>query len=294
MGQRKEFTFGQQFTLGWSPWLRSLFGVRDFTAPTSDCPPDRVTVTDEVTASVPIDWPDGWADLRLDMHATPGRQVGPSGTLRGWPVQRFAPDAIWETWTEVRYGNRTPVQVPVPLDGPAWLEGHPLRGGAWDRHMLLVCPELGEAVEMIWAVPHAQECSGWGRWRNGKLIEGRAVCRAGVSLTAHLWNRDDPPHRLAVHIAGRDDTPSTHHEHPTTGDVLRLSSEAAIRLLAETTTEEQRRWIMAATTHGLCVVDRNGNTEPHMLLAPVAGAQWAGHTLGDLDVRMTDLELATS
>lgn len=294
MGQPKEYGFGQQFGLNWSPWLRSLFGIADFTPPVSDCPSGRVTVTDEVGASVPVEWPPGWADLRLDMHAPAGRQVGPSGNMRGWPVQRFAPDARWETWTQIRYGSRTPVQVPLPLDSPAWLEGHPLRGGAFDRHLLLVCPELGEAVELIWATPSRRECTGWGRWRNGKLIEGRAVCRGGVSLTAHLWHRSDAPHRLAVHISGADDRPETHHEHPTTGDVLRLSSEAAIRLLAASTSEEQRRWLMAATTHGLCVVDRNGNDEPHMLLACVAGAQWAGHTLGDLDVRMTDLELVTA
>lgn len=292
MGQRKEYSFGQQFTMNWSPWARSLFGVKDFEPPTSDCPSGRFTVTDEVGASTPIDWPDGWADTRLDMHAR--GDVGPSGTLRGWPVQRYAPDAVWETWTEWRYGNRRPVKVPAPMDPPRWIEGHPLRSGGWDRHWLGVCPERQEAVEIYWTLPGRRECSGYGRWVDGVLVEGIPVCRAGVSLTAHLWHRSDQPHRLAVHISGSDDDPATHFEHPATGDVLRLSSAAAIRLLAASTSEEQRRWVMAATTHGMIVVDRDGKTEPHMLMAPVAGAQWQGHTLGDLDVRMSDLELVTA
>ena len=125
MGQPKEYTWPQQLTRTWSPWARNLFRIDDFTAPASDCPPTRFTVTDEVTASVPIEWPDGWADLRLDMHAPAGRQIGPGGAMRGWPVQRYAPQARWEQWTQVRYGARTPVQVPLPIDSPAWIEGHP-------------------------------------------------------------------------------------------------------------------------------------------------------------------------
>lgn len=284
---QKEFTLAQQWT--WGSWLKGFFRVPDFVPPTSDCPPDRFTITNEVWSSTPIEWPEGWADLRLDMHQYTKSMVGPDGTSTGWPVQRYAPNAIWEDWTQIRYGMRSPVSVPVPLDMPRWLEGMPRRGGEWDRHQLLVCGN--EAVEMIWAVPGRRECTGWGRWVDGVLVEGRAVCRAGVSLTARLWDRGDDPHRLAVHISGSDDDPSSHFTHPTVGDVLRLSSDAAIRLLAKSTTDDQRRWIVAATSMGMEVVDRNGDTEPHMLLATVSGSQWKGHALQDLDVRMSDLEL---
>lgn len=288
----KEFTFAQQATLNWSSWMKTLFGIPEFKPVASDCPGDRFLFTTEAGTSTPIEWPAGWAETKFDFHAGTGK-VGPGGNVRGWPIQRYAPDARWENWTQIRYGERTQVEVPTPNDRPMWLEGMPVRGGAWDRHWLGVCPERDEAIEMIWAVPGNRECSGWGRWQGGVLVEGRAVCRGGVSLTERLWNRDDSPHRMALHISGDDKLAETHFEHPTVGDVFRLSTDATIRLLSTATTEEQRRWILAAQSHGMEVVDRNGNTEPHMLLATVSGTQWIGHSLYDLDVSLSDLELVT-
>jgi hypothetical protein len=56
---------------------------------------------------------------------------------------------------------------------------------------------------------------------------------------------------------------------------------------------QQRTFITAARDHGFVIYDRSGGA-PSVSVGFVGGSQWAGSTLGQLNIAVSDLELVTA
>jgi hypothetical protein len=290
-----EYQLLQSVTAEWPDPIRSFLGVSDWVPPTSESR-DRPLDTARVVASRPVEWPAGYKDVRVGLE--PSTAVW-QGSMYGIPVQLVTPDAPVESYLEINpwLGNSLrSVDLPVPLAGDRWVEGNPTIGGAFDRHWLGHCPETGTVWEVIGLNKHLRTCLGAGVWRDGSWIDGGPVCAGGVALSRILLDRYDPPHRLGLALndyAGHDGSKTW--AFPRVGDVVRLSPAAGARLEA-LDGPSNTRWsfIRSAVDHGFVIYDRSGMPEPGAGIGWIAGAQWDGNTLADLDIRLGDLELVTA
>jgi hypothetical protein len=279
------YTFWQQVL----PFLRG-----SWVHPPGDQVADRRLNTAKVAAAEPFAWP---AELRSQQVSFDAGQPPWEGSVAGFPIQRVpARDRQWRTWTEnnTYTGRVTQRLIPVPQGNVEWVEGNPNADGAWDRHVLLVCPETREAWELIRANPDLRTCLVYAHWIDGKLVEGMPVNAGQVMQTGILLGRDDPPHRMGLamtNYVGWDGTMPESSGWPRCGDVFRLRREALERIVvAAGATAEQRAWANAAHVHGFVLYDRGGK---HAFVQQ-AGTRWADTSLRQLAVTLGDLERVTA
>lgn len=138
---------------------------------------------------------------------------------------------------------------------------------------------------------------------------GGAVVKGNLPFSRIALGRGDAPHRMGLVFKElgtvRDDTVSdgivrsgagsdgqrADFTYPRYGQWFRLSSEAYQRLSADADFEQQ--WVLdAAREYGFVPYDRGGyGWAPKVGM--IAGADWAGSTVGDLRIRTRDLERVT-
>jgi hypothetical protein len=297
---RYRYSAAQQLVQAW-PALRGLFGlfgVPEWRLPIGDAVADRFVDTRTVTRSEPFQWAPELADVKVD--ATPMLDVW-DGSVGGLPVQRVpAKNRRLKSFREDNPWSRTSrtVEVPVPVTGDYWVEGNPNPAGAWDRHVLLTCPETNEQWELIGVDLARSTCLNCAYYRDGGLVSGLHSYAgggvAGVAQSALLFDSGDPPHRLGLAFndyVGHDGAKEPGTGWPTCGDVFRLS-EPAYERHRKTAKGAAATVVRSAREHGFLVYDRTGATTPFAGIGLVAGAQHSGSTLASLDIRLADLELA--
>jgi len=275
------------------PFLRG-----SWVCPKADPVNDRVVDTTKVNASTPYKWPDDLKDVQLRFNAS--SQVW-DGSVAGIPIQRVpATNRKWWTFTENNTYKGTIIdrKVPVPTSGAFWVEGNPNRDGAWDRHVLLVCPETREAWEMIRVTldsgNYRGNCLTWGYYKDGVLVDGTHACAAQQSMSRIFLAQGDKPHRLAIgmtNYVGWDGTKDPSSGWPRCGDVLRLSESSFNRLTAAAMTQEQKDFLISARDYGFVIYDRGGTH----VFQQQSGANWDTSSLRNLPaIRYSDFELVIS
>lgn len=172
----------------------------------------------------------------------------------------------------------------------------------------------GTAHEMIWFNQRDLSCAAYARYSaTGEILHrldpGGAVVKGNLPFSRIALGRGDAPHRMGLVFKElgtvRDDTVSdgivrsgagsdgqrADFTYPRYGQWFRLSSEAYQRLSADADFEQQ--WVLdAAREYGFVPYDRGGyGWAPKVGM--IAGADWAGSTVGDLRIRTRDLERVT-
>lgn len=280
----------------WQQVLPFLRG--SWTCPPGDDVKDRVVDTTRVVASTPYNWPVDLKDARIGFNAS--SQVW-DGSVAGIPIQRVpATNRSWWTFMEnnTYTGYIKQRKVPVPIGGAFWTEGNPNADGAWDRHVLLVCPETREAWEMIRVTlnpgAYTGNCLVWAYYKDGNLVDGTHACAAQTSMSKIFLAPNDAPHRLAIgmtNYVGWDGTKDPTSGWPRCGDVLRFSAAAVKRLTSYATTDEQKNFITSGKDFGFVIYDRGGTH----VFQQQSGARWDRSSLKYLPpITYSDLELAQS
>lgn len=127
-----------------------------------------------------------------------------SGVGGGRPMQNGTTEKRKLTWGYLVWGQREETLLPLPLSGWYWLEDYP--NPVFDRHCIVAAPD-GDVHEMIQFdpdmasdQPFSNQALGWGRWRDGKLVDGRPVTAVGAPMHAYVWTpwSKEDPHRLSV------------------------------------------------------------------------------------------------
>lgn len=182
-------------------FVRSWFGGWGwFPLPEGDrtlCPKDRRLVG--TTKS--CDW------AHMSDHMTNRQnvaQVGSDGVGSGVPIQQGRLDTRTLYWGG-GYGRveQYTTTIPKPRSGGYWTTGYPLP--AFDRHCIIV--EAGDPTivhELIQFDPNAprrdkgwpQQAMGWGRWKDGFLIDGRPTTAPDLPQHPYIWGPGsaDNPH----------------------------------------------------------------------------------------------------
>jgi len=300
---RYTYSWAQALSESWSPFWRRVFGIPDWIPPETPYVADRFLDTRRAVASEPVSWASeiGPVPVRITNHSNVWQ-----GSLPGIPIQ-VVPAANRRSVTLLEsnpyLGTVRNVSIPLPTEGEFWVEGNPSASGAWDRHVLLVCPESGEAWELIGYDPVGPRCIAASYWLDGKLIDGMEVYAGGsyenAPMSSILLNRYDPPHRLGLAFndyIGHDGTKAEESGWPRCGEVLRLSEFAAARLASNATVPEQRTFVTSAREYGFLVYDRGGSPAvPRIHLGQTAGRQWNGTPLSlpGLAFTLNDLERVT-
>lgn len=269
---------------------------------------DRMVSNAIVRSSAPFQWPVELRDLQLKTE--PPGTVPHMDSLPGIPVQRvsatnrqFVVFMVNDTYSGT---PPYPIQVPRPPSG-FWVEGYPNplaengASGAWDNHVLIVCPETREAWELIGVNAEINWCLRYGYWKDGKLVFGHSVVAGDIALTSVMWCPGDPDHELGMVMndyQGADGSKAPNSGWPRCGQKFRLSEAAYQRLIKLQLTAEQRRFVEILRNYGIRLFDRSGqgaNSTPSAVVSIAqAGDAWAGSTLGRLPrITLGDLELAT-
>lgn len=284
-------------TYRWPEWTRR-FGVAPQRWRNPHCDAlDRPLDTTVVQASEVPEWPDGWADAPLLIEAGTEPWEGQAG---GIPMQMVDPDRRRPFVREAYWnpGVRQTVEIPVPMRDSWGHEGYPDPHPRWgsadgDRHWIGVEPD-GTSHE-VFAMYGAQGRVGnYCRWSPDGEIEFSTapeggVNKAGVRYSDKILGPADPPHRLLIVLAGRDEDPETWTRFPRVGDVVRLSAEAHARHMA-TADLQQRLVLDSLHIHGAVCHDHGTHLAAGGRVMHVGTGLWAGNTLSRLDIRMGDLE----
>lgn len=308
------WTWWEQFTYGWEGWMRNLAGPR-WENPRCDVNSRRLDTT-RVVKSLPMEWPRELRNLNLTVD-TP-TQVPYLGSVSGFPMQMVDPNnlrtfTVRNPWGGVDVGGTSgvyiskpyTVQIPTPYQNGWAHEGYPNSGVTLDRHWYGIEPD-GTSHEAIWMNEPAGSVEAYARYGpNGevehRLDTGGYVVKGGMSFTPIVWNRHDPPHRLALLVynlakkRSDGDGPSdgtADWEHPAYGDVYRLSHEMW-SLFSVGADLEQKVFLDSLYYHGAAVFDRGGDGI-HASIAMVAGSQHVGSTIPKLNIPISALELVVA
>jgi hypothetical protein len=291
---RFAFTFWQQAFRN-TEWALRLVGERPWQTPTIDRDLARPYNLTQATAAEPFPWAPELVDVPLVVTAH-GRVV--ENSLPGFPIQRIDPNPRYRTFTEFNFWGHAngPRRVPIPAAGDYWVRGHPARQAAWDRHW--VGSDGVTSWEALGMDLAAGTLGAWCVWHDGEVLEGRPPTAANISLAAHVLDRFDPPHRICFGMSdyvGVDGKKQPGSGWPTCGDTFRLSEAAFLRELAKPSVGvDAIQYLQSLRTYGVTLRDRNGSPVPNARVDCTAGAQWNGHGLGSVTVRLSDLELATA
>ena len=290
-------------TLGWT-----LVRWRGFRLPQGErigCTKDRRRVPSGVL--IDADWAH-MADQVVEDLST--HQVRANGVASGTPMQQGT-DVTRTVWWGGGYGRHEQIRatVPRPVLGRYWITGYP--APQYDKRCIIAGPD-GDVHEMIQFDQDApkrapgwpQQALGYGRWRAGHLVEGRATTASGLPSHGYVWGPGsfDEPHTQGLIVddyVGGDGWLATG---PVCGawyalDPTSDSYEQMVALGGECAARA-----VALATYGLRVIDRNGRRTkadgpvaasgyepaPASLLTQ-AGAWTAGTNLHQFRVALTDL-----
>lgn len=306
------WTWWESVTYDWPDWTRPWLAPPRWRNPTCDVTTRRVDET-RVTASEPRQWPVELAGLNLTCD--PPRQTPWQGSVGGGPIQtvdptmtrRFTIDNKWggnlyrDGQLVGRYGpgERWQVDVPMPVRNGWAVEGYPNALNQGDRHWFGIEPD-GTAHECIWlGLNNTPTMLNYCKYApDGTLLTGMpgGVVKGGQQWTRLAWDRFDEPHRLGIvfhNLGGGDGTgPPALWDFPRYGQTFRLSTAEYRRQLSLGVDPEQLAFLNALHFHGAEAYDRGGQRW-HGSIGMVAGAQWLGSKLGELQIPLSSLELVT-
>lgn len=314
----------------WIRWLLDLFGYRPWRNPKTDIRDERKLDLSLVDESIQIEWPEEIKDWKVDF--TPPAQKPYKGSVGGGvPVQLLDPSKtkkimVHNQWrgtliengvdTGIDPGDDYYVDVPVPVSGEWAIQGYPNENAGGDRHWYGIEPD-GTAHEMISFWTTDWSCHHYAKYApDGTILHrvdpGGSVVKGNIRWTGVALNRNDKPHRLGLVFKkiGKDwdntywdgnvrfGEPDEHWsdgeqnwEYPRYGQWYRLSSEAYVRLSAKADAEQQAV-LDSAYYFGFIPYDRGGALD-QANVGMIAGSQWVGSTIGELDIKLKDLELVT-
>ncbi len=312
------WSWAESVTYDWPDWTRPWLAPPRWTVPRCDVLTRPVDLT-EVLDSEPREWPTELRNLYVTTPPPPVRPWQGSVPTGGIPVQRVSRDrpaqlVVSNPWggTDIATGEFHPGghsytrTIPTPISGDWGVEGFPNPLAGSDRHWVGIeadgtcheaisfrpptatAPAWCEAYVQVAAtgVPHHAVFPGGAAWKGGAF-------RPDFAWSQLAWNRGDQPHRLGMYlydIGGGDGTKDW--TFPAYGQCVRLS-EKAFRELSWTADTEQLAFLTALRRHGAELYDRGG-AYWHASVGFVAGAQWAGSTLGRLAIPVSALELVTA
>lgn len=217
----------------------------------------------------------------------------------GQPIQPTHPTETVKVYeTQVEYGARE-VEIPAPLDGYAWVQGHPFSplrmstaGQQYDLHMRLIQPD-GATFEMIGAVPHYNQwnkldyitCSHIARYDiYGNIAPGdRTVVKADIQASALSLGVDEPDHRLGLVIRGDDRNP----DHDQDLDLWVALDPSAV---PKNLTPDARRFARMAVERGFYTFDHSSKTD----LDHITDGRWQNTDFGGWSFKLSDLRIVTN
>lgn len=311
------WSLAESVTYNWPDWTRPWLAPPRWSVPRCDVLTRPVDLT-EVAASEPMEWPAPLAGLNLTTPPPPS--VPWQGSI-GWcvPMQRVDRRVMTQlavsnpyggtdvaTGTTYKGGQGYSVPIPAPVAGFWGWEGFPTATAGGDRHWVGVEMD-GTTHEAISFRPPTATAPAWCETYASFAPDGRPLhhitpggavwmggkFRENFSWPRVAWSRGDQPHRLGLwlhDLGGGDGTQPW--SFPAYGQTVRLS-EKVYRELSWAADAEQLAFLTALRRHGAEIYDR-GAQHWHASFATVAGAQWAGSTLGKLRIPVAALELVTA
>lgn len=309
----------------WIRWLLKLLGYKPWTNPFTDVGDERQLDLTLVGDSVEIEWPEEVRDWPVDF-SPPAQRPYKGSVGGGIPVQKVDPSKtrrirVYNQWsgtlvendidTGTDPGENYYVDVPVPESGEWAVQGYPNELATGDRHWYGVEPD-GTAHEMISFWPTDWSCHHYAKYApDGTILHrvdpGGSVVKGNVRWTGIALNRGDKPHRLGLVFKQlgkevdhsvpdgnlRFGQPGSDGEqdwaYPRYGQWYRLSLNAYQRLSAKANAEQQT--VLDSAFHfGFIPYDRGGYGDKANV-GMIAGAQWVGSTLDEIDMKLSDLEL---
>ncbi len=295
---------------GWRFWAQPdgevlpLYKDRDEVADVefADQPyPESVAIDPNTKARYPIDTTDDAICYSVDLWM---------GTYNGEPVQVGHPGRYRTvTYGYAEYGvHKIAPAVPVPV-GDVLHCGDP--NIASDRHAIILDPNTGEVHELIQYDEHAPDTAvtnqalGWGKWKDGRLVEGESSTATNTAIHTRLWDRtsaDQGGHELGFVLGDYVGADGTLVEGPHAGDWYYLPSSSESYRAMVALGGECAAVARAANKYGLRLVDRSGyadvsgNLVPgRKMKMPAIGIQWGAWArstnLGRLEIAVHDLRL---
>ncbi len=162
-----------------------------------------------------VRWPLLFASLRIGptiYHRANYMGVGAGTAMQNGarPVNGVRQSRI-VTWGYAVWGQREVARaVPLPALGWYWRTGYPTP--SYDKRCIIVDAVGGMVHELIQFDPDApyradtpanrllpNQALGWGAWRDGKLVDGRATTAARAPVHAYCWT---PLSAQAPHVQG--------------------------------------------------------------------------------------------
>lgn len=270
--------------------------------PSWRCPPaDKYRVHRDRTPagpSEPIPWTPAY-DMEVEIQ--PSRLDMSHGVrMTGMPVEAVPVGTQLRKvhiYSSMR-GKPRDEMVPINPTGRAWIEGHPMSTGAFDRHWIGVEGD-GTAHEYI------QMAATGSKWRamdggvwspSGELIRGFSCTAARRQLSSMLLTRDilDNPCVVGCVVPnystanGVGDAETDPNAPIACDDLLRLPNPPDPAVYPEGS--DAWKVLMNLHTHGVRVYDRMGWGDGKMKIVTQAGEDWSGSNIGDIKLRSTDFE----
>jgi hypothetical protein len=278
-------------------WWHSITGWRMFTLPATervDCPKATARVGG---LTVVEDWRHMSAQSvgRYDVH-----RLGSDGVGSGTPMQNGVVQTRSLTWGG-GYGSHEQhtTRIPLPAAGRYWVTGYPV---PWFDRRCIVRGVDGDVCELIQfdqdlgRLPAGlpQQALSFGRWRDGVLVEGKAVTATQLPSHMFVWGPGSAeyPHQQALVVDNYVGADGDLTYGPRAGGWYALDPESLSFVRMHGLGGECRARALALVTHGCRLIDRNGigQTVPNPpSLTTQAGTWTAGTNAHLFQVRLTDL-----
>lgn len=278
---------------------------------------DVYKLEQRVARGAPINWLPMFADQTIGWN-----DKAYEGSFNGMPMQNGRPNAQqFITWGYGEFGKQEVATLPLPAAGRYFIEGHPFPTPTDDQHCVILDPNTGLVHELIQFKPQVpfvrhdgnplkpiiNQALGWGVWRNGALVGGRAVTAPGLSIHARLWTKMSKKrkHRLALVLSDYEGADGLlgPGEGPRAGSPLMLIPGSPSHMEMMKLGGECAAVADTAATFGMDIIDRNSysdvkanermtkrGTKPH---APKLHIQldgdWKKTNLSKLKIRLGDL-----
>lgn len=275
-------------------FLRAATGWRGFAIPRNeqvDCPKACERVNHPV---IDADWGAMAGQVVSDLST---HRVPSSGVAAGTPMQ-LGTDVFRTVWWGGGYGKSEQFRatIPKPRLGRYWVTGYPVP--MFDRRCIIAGNDgsVHELIQFDQDAPKRapglpQQALGYGRWRDGVLVEGRTITASDLPGHMYVWGPGSAaaPHQQGLVVAdyqGGKDGQLTRG--PVCGawyalDPLSESYRQMIALGGECAARAR-----ALAELGCRITDRNGGSGGPNLLTQ-AGAWTAATNLHLFRVPLSDL-----
>lgn len=293
----------------WYNFLKSVFGTKTADKLTNyqywkiplaeNIDPPRIR--ERVTADGPINWEPEVVDLYVDFRGRPMAD----GVMTGIPAQWGIEQTRSLTWGYAIWGQigaKDPdyrTRIPRPKTGWYWTTGYPVP--SFDQGCIVREPHPDYTVihEMVMFDPFQPEnifsnqALTWGKWVDGKLVEGKSSSATGGSISTYLWTpwSSQNPHRLSIVVWDYIGADGTYVDKGVeAGRIIMLNPNSDSYKDMVALGGECEAIAKAAAEYGVLVADRRVgvNTPGGGSFRIQPGAQWQNTNLSQLKIRQGD------